>query len=391
MHYSFAIMPIKRAKLITKEGQPSWKLSSKEIEAYITRIGGQIAPVIFDRNNRKISPYSIAPWAKEKLPPNTPNIIRALRGDFFCMPFGSNSTPYQREKHPLHGQPANDPWTFESLTQDRGESTLHLSLRTTIRPGRVDKTITLIDGQPAIYSRHIISELSGPMNFGHHAMLKFPSDPGCGIFSTSKFVRGQVFPDQFENPQIGGYSSLKAGAMFDDLTKVPTADGGIADLTHYPARLGFEDLVMLTTDQHQPMAWSAVSFPKQKYVWFALKDPNVLTQTVLWHSNRGRHYAPWSSRHTGVLGIEDITGNFHFGLAESASPNPISKAGHATSFNFKGLPMTISYIMGCAPTPAGFGAVKSIEPDFQNKKIILQSTSGKAMRLPIHLSFLQLA
>jgi hypothetical protein len=382
-------MPRSKAKLVTHDGQPSWRLASKDVEAYVTRMGGQLGPVIFDRNKRKISPYSVAPWCREKLAPKTPNIIRALRGDFFCMPFGGNGTIFNREKHPLHGQPANDNWKLESLTKERGETTLHLSMHTTIRPARVDKTITLVDGHPAVYSRHVISEMYGPMNFGHHAMLKFPAEENCGILSTSPIVVGQVFPSQFENPAEGGYNSLKQGATFDDLSKVPMADGGVADLTRYPARLGFEDLVMITQDRAIPLAWSAVSFPRQKYVWFALKDASVLTQTVLWMSNRGRHYAPWSGRHVGVLGIEDITGYFHYGLAESCKTNPMSQLGYPTSFAFDGKPMMVNYIMGCARAPAGFDRVTSIEPDETGEFITIRSAGGKSIRPRIHLQFLR--
>jgi len=378
-------------KLISRDGQPSWRMTSSDIEAFVTRAGGQLGPVIFDKRKRKISPFSVAPWCKEKLPPGTPNIIRALRGDFFCMPFGGNSSKWDGEMHPLHGQPANDHWKFESLTKARGETTLHLSMRTTVRSGRVDKTITLRDGHPALYCRHIISEMTGPMNFGHHAMLKFPDEPSSGIFSTSPYVGGQVFPGEFENPAIGGYSSLKRGAEFDDLHRVPMADGGEADLTRYPARLGFEDLVMITRDPKIPLAWSAVSFPKQRYVWFALRDVSALTQTVLWLSNRGRHYAPWSGRHVGVLGVEDITGYFHYGLAESSEPNPISQRGYPTCFEFHGVPLTVNYIMGCARSPPGFGEVKMIEPEDTGKQLRLISAGGKSIRLDLDFRFLQIS
>ena len=71
-------------------GQPSWRIASKEVEAFVTETGGHLGPVTFKLGGRKIAPYSVAPWAKEKLDRSTPNIIKALRGDFFCMPFGGN-------------------------------------------------------------------------------------------------------------------------------------------------------------------------------------------------------------------------------------------------------------------------------------------------------------
>ena len=168
------------------------------------------------------------------------------------------------------------------------------------------------------------------MNLGHHAMLKFPDLPGSGFVTTSRFVYGQVFPQAFELPENLGYSWLKPGAEFKSLERVPTQNGETADLTRYPARRGFEDLVMLVSDAKAPFAWTAVSFPRERYVWFALKDPRVLRETVFWLSNGGRHYPPWNSRHVNVMGLEEVTSYFHLGLAESARTNPISRKGFPT-------------------------------------------------------------
>src|SRR5438552_16555295 len=120
------------------EGQPSWRIASRDVEAWVTEHGGHVAPVTFDRRGKKIRPYSIAPWATEKLPRSTPMIIRGLRGDFFCMPFGGNSEPFRGEQHPIHGETANAKWKLESQSRRAGVSELRLSLRTKIRPGRVE-------------------------------------------------------------------------------------------------------------------------------------------------------------------------------------------------------------------------------------------------------------
>jgi hypothetical protein len=264
-------------------------LASDTVEAFVTETGGHLGPVTFDRRGRKLRPYSVAPWAEEKAALSLPPIIKVLRGDFFCLPFGGNDTVFGAEKHPVHGETANERWRFEQLEKLQEGTCLHLSLKTKIRPGRVDKRIVLRDGQNTIYSEHVVSGMRGPMNPGHHAMLKFPDEPGSGLLSTSRFVYGQVLPGPFELAEKGGYSSLKPGAEFVSLALVPTATGGTADLTRFPARRGFEDLVLLVSDVKTPFAWSTVTFPEQRYVWFALKDPRILRETVFWMSNGGRH------------------------------------------------------------------------------------------------------
>src|SRR3712207_5079044 len=113
-------------------GQPSWRIATKQVEAFITETGGHVGPVTFKVGGRKIAPFSVAPWAKEKLPNDTPPIIKVLRGDFFCLPFGGNTTPFRGEKHPVHGEVANNKWKLESAEP----TAIHLSLNTKVRRGR---------------------------------------------------------------------------------------------------------------------------------------------------------------------------------------------------------------------------------------------------------------
>jgi hypothetical protein len=371
-------------------GQLSWRVASSEVEAFVTETGGKVGPVTFDRHGRRLQPYSVAPWAEEENNPPLRPGTKALRGDFFCMPFGGNATPFRGEIHPVHGETANAPWRFESLETKEGRTTLHLSLTTKVRPGRVDKEISLRNGQNTLYSQHIVSGMSGPMSLGHHAMLKFPDRPGSGLVSTSRFVYAQVLPRPFEFPEKRGYSCLKPGARFESLEEVPMLTGETADLTRYPARRGFEDLAMLVSDADVPFAWTAVAFPNERFVWFALKDPRILRETVLWISNGGRHYPPWSGRHVNVMGLEEVTSYFHLGVAESARKNPISQKGFATCLALDARkPLVVPYIMGVARVPAGFDRVASIRAARGDRAIRLKSDTGRQVEAAVDLDFLQ--
>jgi hypothetical protein len=368
-------------------GQPSWAIRSSTVEAFVTETGGHLAPVIFDRTRRRIQPYSVSPWWNEKVAADTPPILKVLRGDFFCLPFGGNTTPFRGERHQVHGETANRKWHFEGVERALGRSTLHLSLKTTIRRGRVDKRITVADGHNAVYCQHVVSGMSGPMNFGHHATLKFPDRPGAGVLTHSPIQFGTVSPVAAENPEMFGYSILKPGAKFSQLSHVPTMTGEWADLSRYPARRGFEDIALLATKPMSPFAWVAVTFPAEGYVWFALKDPRVLTNTLLWHSNGGRHYPPWNGRHLNVLGIEDLTSYFHYGLAESARRNELNKLGRQTCFNLTPKkPLTVNYIMAVALVPRGFNATRRIEPARNGVKLI--SGAGKSTTVLLQTDFL---
>jgi hypothetical protein len=371
-------------------GQPSWHLASKQVDAYVTVLGGHLGPVQFNLPGRQVTPYSVAPWAEEKYPSSLEPVLQALRGDFFCLPFGGNGKAFRGEKHPVHGETASARWTFVSSESRNDLRCLHLQMKPRVRKGCVDKKLFLYNGHQAIYCEHTISGMNGPIDFGHHAMLKFPDLPGSGLVSTSPFVRGQVCPLPFENPEAKGYYSLKPGAHFDSLRSVPTLTQDLADLSRYPARRGFEDLVMLVGDPNLPFAWTAVTFPQQRYVWFALKDPRLLRHTIMWISNGGRHYPPWNGRHVNVMGLEETTSYFHFGLAESAAKNPLSEGGFPTSVPLRAkASLRIPYIMAVAMTPQGFDHVAAIELGPNGESVILKSENGKVASAPLSTGFLR--
>jgi len=305
-----------------------------------------------------------------------------LRGDFFCMPFGANETAWRGEKYPLHGETAQSPWRHEASSATRH----HFSLQTQVRRGRVDKFVEFVPGQTAVYQRHVISGLTGPMPLGHHAILRVAA-AGGGRISTSAFRFGQVMPTRFEDPAKGGYSCLKIGATFQTLARVPRADGGIADLRIYPARAGFEDLVLIASDDKQPWAWTALTVPGERYVWFALKDPRVLRSTVFWISNGGRHYAPWNGRHRHCIGLEEVTAYFAYGMAESAKPNALRRRGIPTTLTLSPkTPTVVNYIMAMAEIPAGFDVVKTITA--ARDGVVLTSKSDRKVAVALDVPFL---
>lgn len=379
---------MKKAKLHMVHGQPSWSIRSDRVAASVTRTGGHLGPVRFELDGAGVEPFSVAPWAEEKTDPQPIPLLKVLRGDFLCCPFGGNSTPWRGEKHPPHGESANSAWTLQSIGRTDGATLLHASLKTSVRAGRIDKYIRLVDGQTAIYQRHVISGMHGPMPAGHHPMLLFPDVQHSGLVSVSRFVHAQVYPGAFEKPEGRGYQSLKPGATFRSLDRVPLLAGGYADLSRYPARRGYEDLVMMVADRSLPFAWSAVAFPRQGYVWFSLRDPRVLRNTIFWISNGGRHYPPWSGRHVNVMGIEDTTSCFHEGLAESARANVLNRRRIPTALQLhRDRPTAISHIMGVAPIHRSFDHVADIRATTAGVELI--SRSGKRVTCDLSIGWLE--
>ena len=46
--------------------------------------------------------------AGERIDRSQPPVIRVLRGDFFCMPFGGNEGSFRGERHLVHGEVRTD-------------------------------------------------------------------------------------------------------------------------------------------------------------------------------------------------------------------------------------------------------------------------------------------
>lgn len=367
--------------------QPSWVLRTKQVSAAVTQTGGHLAPVYFNRDRRAIQPYHIAPWWNEKVPADLPPLLKALRGDFFCAPFGHNVGPFRGEQHPLHGEVANRPWQFVDCQKTGQGTCLHLKMNVKVRPGRVDKRVALVAGHNVVYQQHVLAGMSGPMCVGHHPNLQFPAAEASGKIAVSPFLFGRSSPYPVDEPAKGGYPFLKNDVEFHDLQRVPTIWGTTANLSEYPNFRGFCDLALMINDPKLKYGWSSVTFRRESYVWFTLKDPRVLKATLMWRSNGGTWSGILRGRHFGCLGIEDVAWYFGENMTESLKPSPMTRAGIEpfVKLNPK-RPTVINYIQGCVPVPKGFAEVKNIEV-VSDDALVIHGQAGQRVRVPCATSF----
>jgi len=367
--------------------QPSWILQTRQVSAAVTRLGGHIAPVYFNRDRRAIQPYHIAPWWNEKLPAEYLPVLKVLRGDFFCLPFGNNTKPFRGENHLAHGEPPNKPWTFVAQRRTGNGVCLHLKMKVKVRPGIVDKRVALVTGHNVVYQQHVVSGMTGPMNVAHHPNIQFPDRPECGKIVLSPFLFGCTSPEPVETPSQGSYIFLKNNVEFHDLRRVPTIWGTMADLSVYPNYRGYMDLALMINNPKDTFAWSSITFPREGYMWFSLKDPKVLKATMFWRSNGGRWADIWRGRHINCLGIEDVTWYYGANLESCLKPNPMSKRGIKPYLTMDPKrPTVINYIQGCVPVPKGFAEAKTIEV-VGNDAIVIHGNAGKPIHVPCATSF----
>jgi len=379
--------------LRTLLSQPSCVITTPQVELAVTLLGGHMAPVTFLRDTpHPVQPYHVSPWQAENPADLPAPVLVPLRGDFFCLPFGGNAETVDGETHPPHGETAGSRWTHLATSRRGPVTTVTLALDTSVRPGRVTKSLSLVDGQNAVYSSHLIEGFAGRAPLGHHAMLAVPDAPGSARLTTSPIRFGMTCPGLFSRPTQREYQALEPGRQWTHLTAVPRAwkDAADADLTRLPADPGFADLVQLCQEPADPLgtpAWVTVAVPSQGYLWFAFKNADVLNSTLLWLENRGRHGHPWNGRNQ-CIGIEDVTACFADGLAASLSENPLNRQGVTTSLALHPTtPTAIHYIQGVAPIPGDFDQVNSVE--FAPGQATFKSAAGCRVTIPVHHQFLK--
>jgi hypothetical protein len=365
--------------------QPSWIIQNDEVELAVTELGGHMAPVLFYKNANPVDPYYVSPWHNERIPIDTPVLV-PLRGDFFCMPFGENNS-YRDETHELHGETASSRWSYRSYTRDKGITRFELSMDTKVRKGTVTKVLQLVEGHNAVYCRHILEGYEGKMCLGHHATLDPHGDADTMRISTSPMRFGITNPHFTGQENNREYYSLMSNKVFKDLDKVPTVwkEYPYDDLTSFPRRHGFVDIVQIFAKKKKKPAWTCAVFPKEGFLWYSIKDPKVLPSTVIWMENYGRHQPPWNGRNC-CIGLEDVCGYIALGLRESARKNRVSLRGIPTVLTLnQNRPTEINYIQGAAKIPKGFDRVRKIK--FENGEATFHSDSNKTVTVPVRHDF----
>jgi hypothetical protein len=218
-------------------------------------------------------------------------------------------------------------------------------------------------------------------------MIQVPEGE-TALLSLAPFQFGSTFPGQFLDPATGGYSSLKGSSPFKSLEKVPLNSGGSADLSQYPARSGFDDLVITGNKPKSGIGWAAVVLPHSGYLWYSLKKTVDFPLTILWFSNGGYHPSPWNGSLKRVVAVEETSG-IPQGLFESVSPNIFQNRGIKTFENLSSKsPRILRHVQGICEIPRHFGKVKSV--DFSQDKIIFIDLNGKKTSTLFNSDFLEL-
>lgn len=354
-------------------------LKNSSVEVGVLEECGHLFPVRFFFDKNVIEPMHVAPWANEELDDSVPSILKNLRCDFFCAPFGASD--FLQDEIRAHGTSANDSWELIK----KSDQSVKLELTKKISGASLTKEITIIENETVIYQKHTFVGGSGKIPIGHHAMLKIPTK---AFISFSDFIYGGTPPQIVEpNPDLGR-SILKYPQKFSDLSTVERFDNEKINISTYPFDQNHEDLFMVISKKQIPFCWSAVSCPDAGWLWYSIKNINILPNTVVWLSNGGRYYPPFSSRHKNVIGVEETCSFYHLGHKASIENNFLNEKGLKTYIELKENNIfEIPYLFGTVEIPSNFGKVKSIN-EFDNGIQIFDDKKNK-IYTKVNLNFIK--
>lgn len=335
---------------VTTRRALAWAHGSLAVQS----IGGMLGPVLFLLpDGRQVNPLHVAPWGNDPEREVLPEILQELRGEWPCVPFGSDAD----RKLPAgwsatgesfdgagvpHGHGSNAHWgwgacddqqiTLECLYPDTHPIRL---LRRRIVP---DPNAAAIDIALEIEARR-----SCRLPVGLHPTFRLPSRPGSVAIEPGGYDRVWSFPGDVEP----GASLFPPDRQWPSLGKVGTRSGAAIDASRVPLDVETEDLLQLSgIDGSLALHYRDEGF-RARLTWQKEHFPSLL----LWYSNRGRKAYPWNGEHL-ALGVEPVAAAFDLGPAVSTAANPLAASGVATAIAFEpGETFTTRYRLSVETAP----------------------------------------
>lgn len=321
---------------------------------------------------RTISPGHRAPWVgtDEVMPVTADPHLAGLEGDFFCAPFGDARSDGAK----LHGWPANTRWQVV----EKRPGQLRATLPHKVQGARLEKTVTLRDGHPFLYQSHRFQGGSGQLRAANHAMVSLLSG-GLLSFSPKRWFHTPNDPQ--ETDPARGRSALVYPARAADPRTFPGVTGPV-DLTRYPWNPAHEDFV-IAVEAEPGLGWTAVVRPAQGDMFLSLRNAGALPMTMLWHSNAGRDYAPWSGRHLGCLGVEEGAA---LTMLPEAAQQELAAAGIAGLVQLGG-EAVMTHVTGAFAWPTG---ERVADVALSDGGLRITGEAGAERQVPVDVAFLGL-
>ena len=301
----------------------------------IESLGGMLGPTLFTLpDGRQVAPFQIAPWANEPGGEELPAILRRLRGEWPCVPFGSDDDRAPRGGWPgstsagtvdgfPHGFGSNNEWQF--VDGDEG-----IALAITYPDSHPIESLerrVAPDANGAALDFELTINVRGDceLPLGLHPCFRLPTKPRAMHIEVGSDVTGATFPVATDETAI-----FMQDEFLPIWNNVPLTDGSRLDVSRVPLQRDTEELLQLLNMPGHAALWNSAEGYRVRLKW----NPEHFPSALLWFTNRGRKFAPWNGRHL-ALGLEPICSAFDLGQQISSADNPISRRGIKTAQKFR--------------------------------------------------------
>lgn len=319
----------------------AWRLEWAYGRAEVQALGAMLGPLHFRLDaERDLQVMHVAPWAGTTDSLALPGVLRRLRGEWPCVPFGRTDLPPDLPPgwEPLapddiwpHGYSANHRWTCDYASSDRVALAIDYPADSPV--ARVERHIRVVPDAPALDMELVIwPRRSLRLPAGLHPTFRLPQP------------RGRVQLEIGQHEGIFSYPSRSAGAITrllpdcrsENLQSMAGAAGTI-DLSRLPLGEDGEELMQVRAigkgTGSAPLSLHYLDYDARVGLWW---DTRQFPDLMLWMSNRGRPEFPWEGRHV-ALGAEPVNSVFDLGrVARPPAAHPLAdrlgialQAGHA--------------------------------------------------------------
>jgi hypothetical protein len=294
--------------------------------------------------DQQVSPLFLAPWTARATQPALPEVLRLLRGEWPCVPFGryrpADGFPKdwaavigrgEGESH-LHGYGSNVQWSWSRVGPYEAELTCRYPEDHDIE--ELVRRVIPVPDQAAVDLELVVrARRRTRLPVGLHFTFAKPR--------TAATLRPGTYRDAWTSPGPP-YETTQAFApdrRFHDLGRAPARAGGYLDATKFPLSVEAEDLIQLNgvdgrfdLDLHGDRCRVSLEWNREHF-------PSVL----LWISNGGLEAPPWNGQLV-ALGIEPVCTAFGLGLEAVRGENPLARSGIPTAIEFDpATPFTTRY------------------------------------------------
>lgn len=300
----------------------SWRLQWAHGTAEVQSLGGMLGPVILRvADQRELDIMHVAPWSDMTAADRLPGVLRRLRGEWPCLPFGRTDVPrdlppgwstHAADDEWSHGYASNHHW--RCVEADARQVRLAIDYPPDAAVASIERVISADPNAAALdISLTVHARRAARLPAGLHPTFRLPPVPGRVQVTLGRHDGIHSYPG---NPP-GGISRLLSDHHSGQLDAMAGIDGAL-DLSRLPLVAPTEELVQVRAvrgDGGAPLfALHYLDYDAAVGMWW---DTVQLPDLMLWISNGGRVNFPWLSRHLAI-GAEPVNSLFDLGRVATA-------------------------------------------------------------------------